>query len=331
MKLDHINSLRAVAALSVCWFHFTWHSDPAGPLFDDSDWVKQTGYHGLQGVYIFFIISGCVIPLAMDHATYTISMWPRFMARRLIRLQPPYFGAIALAGIMAAIHALTGGPLPAFNLSQLMHHVFFSAAFFHQPWYLDVFWTLAIEFQYYIVIGLIFPLLAHKKMEVRIISWLVFLYSTTPFGHDAKHLFFFHSGVFAIGILFWWYYTQRIHWTGLVFFGALAMVETAYEVGAETAWACLLTFAAMLVWKVKDRITQWLGDISYSVYLTHGFTGGQFLWYASPRCETNAQQWLALIAAMVLSVLGAWVFYRWLEVPAMRWSKRLNYKGRWWN
>jgi peptidoglycan/LPS O-acetylase OafA/YrhL len=330
IRLDHINALRAIAALSVCWFHFVWHIDPAGPLFQDGAWVKQWSYNGLQGVYIFFIISGCVIPLSMDHAKYTLAMWPHFMARRLIRLQPPYFGAIALVGIMAFIHFLSGAPLPSVNWSQLLHHVFFTAAFFHQPWYLDVFWTLAIEFQYYIVIALIYPLLAHRKVEVRTLSWLALLYSTTFFGHDLKHVFFFHSGVFAIGVLFWWYYTQRIHWTGLLFFGVLAMVETAYEIGPETAWACLFTFVAMLLWKKKDRITQWLGDISYSVYLTHGFSGGQFLWYVSPLCKTEGERWLALLAAMVVSVGGAWLFYHAIEVPAIRWSKRLNYSGNWW-
>jgi peptidoglycan/LPS O-acetylase OafA/YrhL len=47
-------------------------------------------------------------------------------------------------------------------------------AFFHTTWLIPVFWTLAVEFQYYVLLGLFFPLLFSNKPVGRSASVLCF-------------------------------------------------------------------------------------------------------------------------------------------------------------
>ena len=91
-SLDILNSLRAVAALMVCLFHAAFLLEP---FFPTAAGILDIGQYG---VYVFFVISGMVIPLALEKSNYRLRDFPVFMTRRIIRLMPPL---IASASIVA--------------------------------------------------------------------------------------------------------------------------------------------------------------------------------------------------------------------------------------
>ena len=76
---ETVDALRAAAALSVCFFHFT-HGQS---YFQDVSIVRPAGAFGWLGVEVFFVISGFIVPYSMARAGYRLAMWPRFMAKRL--------------------------------------------------------------------------------------------------------------------------------------------------------------------------------------------------------------------------------------------------------
>ena len=80
-----IDGLRAIAVMLVLGFHAFPEAVPGGFI----------------GVDVFFVISGFVIPLSLQGRDYRIADFPRFMIRRLVRLEPPYLVSIALTILLS--------------------------------------------------------------------------------------------------------------------------------------------------------------------------------------------------------------------------------------
>ncbi len=64
-RLDHIDVLPGIAAFAVCWFHETH----GGDLLGEGN-GKTLSSNDFLGGEVFFVISGCVIPLSMWRASY---------------------------------------------------------------------------------------------------------------------------------------------------------------------------------------------------------------------------------------------------------------------
>ncbi|MDB5452444.1 MAG: putative acyltransferase, partial [Caulobacteraceae bacterium] len=158
-KLSNVEGLRGLASLAVAWFHLT----------NQYDWnaIRWSGAYGWLGVECFFVISGFIIPYSLHRANYQLSGFPRFIARRLVRLEPPYLVSIAL--VIALAYASTLAPgfrggAPHYSAPQLLSHLLYLAPAFHQEWVNPVYWTLAYEFVFYVAAGLLFPVLFRKQL-----------------------------------------------------------------------------------------------------------------------------------------------------------------------
>ena len=55
-RVDIVNALRAFAAIFVAWGHFS---------LGQGTWLSWSGRYGYTGVYIFFVISGFIIPYSL--------------------------------------------------------------------------------------------------------------------------------------------------------------------------------------------------------------------------------------------------------------------------
>ena len=64
-RLQAVEYTRGLAAFMVMWFHFTVRL-PDGVL-------RTSGLYGYLGVEVFFVISGFIIPYAMDVQHYRVS------------------------------------------------------------------------------------------------------------------------------------------------------------------------------------------------------------------------------------------------------------------
>lgn len=81
--------------------------------------------------------------------------WPISFAspkKRVIRLEPVYLCVLA---ILVVQHWRISRNV---DWTGVMLHVGYLVPFFDKPWLSIIFWTLAIEFQFYIFLGLLFPL-----------------------------------------------------------------------------------------------------------------------------------------------------------------------------
>ena len=95
-KLGYLSSLdllRGLAAVAVCYFHFT-HGNP--DFLSKTNILYQSGRYGFLGVDVFFVISGFVIPYAMYRGMYRFKNFGTFLLKRVIRIEPPFLISIIL-------------------------------------------------------------------------------------------------------------------------------------------------------------------------------------------------------------------------------------------
>src|SRR5260370_32716067 len=152
-----VEALRGIAALSVTWFHLT----NTYPL----DWVRHSGFYGWLGVEMFFVISGFIIPYSLHRSQYKVAHFPRFLLRRLVRLEPPYLTSIVLILFIWELAARApgfGGAPPSYSLGQVFAHFLYVIPLTHYSWLNIVYWTLAYEFVFYILAAFLWPLLAGR-------------------------------------------------------------------------------------------------------------------------------------------------------------------------
>ena len=98
-----VTSVRGLASLAVCWFHIGLWTQ----LLPDGIFRYSAGY-GWLGPHIFFIVSGFVVPWSMYAARYRWQDAPRYIARRIVRLDPPYIIAIMVVLVLSYVGSKVG-------------------------------------------------------------------------------------------------------------------------------------------------------------------------------------------------------------------------------
>lgn len=328
-KLGYLSSLdllRGLAALAVCFFHFT-HGNP--DFLSKENILYQIGRYGFLGVDVFFVISGFVIPYSMYRGKFSFNKIGLFLGKRFIRIEPPYLLSILMVIALNWISTLSpfyqGAP---FNVDStaLVLHLGYLNAFFEYPWVNDVYWTLAIEFQYYILIALIFPLLIHPK------KWIAYL-TLALFGmlgfFITRHSMIFNYGfLFIVGILLFQY---RIGYLGKTHFGAMLLISLIIlfiKFDHRYLIAALLPYFFITYFVFTDKISKFLGNISYSIYLIHIPIGGRIINLTETFIQNEMARSLFVFVAMAVSIFAAYVFYRIIEKPSMELAKRISYNKK---
>ena len=321
-RLHTVDALRGIAALAVCWFHFT--NAVAG--FELPAVLRASGRHGWLGVEIFFVISGFIIPHAMHAAGYRLADFGRFLLKRIVRIDPPYLAAIALVLIQAWLIAAAGVGMPSdFSAVQVLLHLGYLNAFAGYSWLNPVFWTLAIEFQYYLAIALLFPLIATTRIGRHALVFAIFAVAAWLLPGQAfvcHYLFLFLFGIvtfqFRNGLL-----------TRHAYFAALAVSALGTALTLEWIVAAVGLATALLIAFVPGRrvgVLAFLGLISYPLYLLHIPIGTRIL-TASLRLHLSWVENLGVLAIALAATIGAsWLMHRWIELPAQRWASAIRYR-----
>jgi peptidoglycan/LPS O-acetylase OafA/YrhL len=290
--------------------------------------VKKIFSVGHFGVQMFFVISGFIIPWSMYYAGYELKNFFRFTGKRLIRLEPPYMISLMLAIAHTYIRTMS----PHYNgvditptAKQIALHFGYLIPFFKgETWIRPVYWTLAVEFQYYLCIGLFFPLIKSTKLQWRLISYLVLF--SGPILIKGGFLPF-HLPVFMLGIALFQYKTNIIQKKEFIILTLICIIEMAIFHETGTLVASLITYLAILFmtgWRPK--ILSFLGDISYSVYLFHSLTGMVILNYFSHSVHHPLMKFLVLIFALAVTLLISYGVFRLIEKPSKKLSSSIKFR-----
>jgi peptidoglycan/LPS O-acetylase OafA/YrhL len=324
--LGILDLLRGFAAVSVVVFHFTCGALPKLqflPLSHLFSW-------GYMGVEVFFVISGFVIPYSLWRVGYSSADLAPYLRKRILRICPPAYISLLLLvlqwGIVDFFIHHNAIRLHALTWLQVLDNLTFIAPFTKSTWLNGVFWTLAIEFQFYLVVGLLYKLLYRTSVGM--------FFGLSLLLHSAQYLpglpmdnFFRFSLFFALGgaaLL----HRQRSVPTH--HFLLMSAVFTGLLVFHFSLWPALFGLGTTLLIalvKVQRSMFQWLGSISYSLYLTHLMTGAaaEFLLVRLLHPHTGAMVALSIAACLVIAVIGAYGFYRFVEQPFHKLAQRLTH------
>jgi exopolysaccharide production protein ExoZ len=298
-RLQSLQVLRFVAAAAVIVCH-----------------AYEPAKIGAFGVDIFFVISGFIISRVMVGKSPA-----QFLIARLVRIYPIYWVcAVPSASVAFFIGAAT---LPRTLTSLTLWPVFDG---FLQP-YLVLGWTLSFEMLFYLCATLVL-------VDRRFLWLLVLAYPSAMLGAfltDAPLLRFIGNPLileFMLGVFIGHFSVPTTSArTGL---GAalvavailivtisdahhLSLPRNTFELAAPERALVWGVPAGMIVWGAlqwekslsKSRLLGYLGNASYSIYLSHG----------TSKMLTAVSPWPVQVIGAI--IVGA-VVYRYLEVPLLR-------------
>jgi peptidoglycan/LPS O-acetylase OafA/YrhL len=311
-RFEELDVLRGVAAVAVVVFHYSGH---ATRYFTGFPFHFKLGEHGVQ---LFFGISGFVIFMTLEN-TKKLS---DFVVSRFSRLYPAYWMTLVVLAV-ATLLAHEKVWLTGLLVNVTMLQSFVGVGDFDL-----VFWTLAVELVFYVIMGTLFALGLTRRIVPVALAWLALGAAVGLAGphvpewvpvYTTRFLILPHAPLFVIGMM--WF---RIHTDGvsrgpvLVIVAAIATVFIASGIAAGLIAAGVgvivgLAVLGALSWAV-GRITLWLGAISYPLYLLHRNLGYTLLFALDRRGVPSVLNVLIAIAfalslATAVSVL--------VERPAM--------------
>jgi len=312
-----------MASLAVVFYHF-------GNVLD-AGVIRSASEYGKFGVQVFFVISGFVICYSLSRANYEIRSYFTFILKRLARLDPPYLatiGIILLLGSLSRIVPLGNNGEFHASFLQVLLHLGYLNSFSHYLWLNDVFWTLGIEFQFYILIGLAYPVFFSRNLAVRILGivGLAVLHFTI---HSQDYVFDFIF-LFVLGIVVCQYKTGLIGKAHCAILLVLMTLVTLYANGIPSLLAGEFAVISILFLNFRNTIFTFLGNISYSLYLLHSPIGRRALNVAMKitQAQSQASKVAVILFAVGVSIVAAYIFYLLVEKPARDWSARIQYPGR---
>lgn len=341
-RFVELDGLRGVAALAVVVAHVTGNYDTKYP--GDPAWLPNLWW-GTFGVQLFFFISGFVILMTARRSRRPSD----FVISRVSRLYPVYWIALTMAIIISIVfavpHTQIGWPARLMNYTMVQRLLMF-------PNVDEVYWTLAIEMQFYILIFLLLVVLKGRLTDRAALifggCWLALsLVTATIFGGQSrgigpqfvagpyKVLFnllitewgpFFVTGMFAFLAR-----THRRYRPAAFSAAAIAVAVSGLMHNLQTLLIVAVIAAAFLAVALRERTAvlrlrpiQFYGRISYSLYICHLVTSVALIHLLIPAVGRPA----ATITAVIVVTLYAMALNRVGEQWASRRFRVLLQKAR---
>ena len=288
MRITQIQALRAFAAMLVVIYHAK---------------LNQGGYIGVD---IFYVISGYLITgLLMRELEKTggISL-KSFYLRRIKRLLPTSFFVLTITGLTAwylypsTMRAELGKDIAAAGI-YISNYLFAFWQMDYQnlsaiPPVVIHYWSLAVEEQFYLfwpfIIYVLYKRSGRRSVAIGVaalstISFLFSLYQTSTSPIWAFYSLPTRAWELGVGALLLFIptrikFSQNYLWFALILFiygttqfrdntpfpgtaALIPVIATALSIAAVASWPTVLNALG------NHRVTQWLGEISYPLYLWH--------------------------------------------------------------
>lgn len=357
-KIWFAHMLRGIAALSVVIFHYGgifWANnsvaanlahtaptvtDPNLLLVRITEGLGSIGVNlGAFGVALFFLISGFVIPVSLDHSGIF-----GFLVRRVFRLYPTYWAGLGIVFLCVFLYTRAHGVEYPLTIEAYLTNASLFRDWF---WFASVDginWTLEAEIKFYIVCALLVWLSNLRSAKTLVIvsaAFAVFVYVVSGM-YDFLLSNFFYLYKLAYNVAFGGqllifmfigtclYNYHHRYWdrrttvtSGAVLFGlflwatahgpAQGSTITVFSVNYTLA---LITFCAC--YALRSRLPylpllNFFANISYPLYAIHGVAGYIFL---TELYSLIPNPYIDVAIAFGVAVFGAYALHRLIEIPS---------------
>ncbi|MDB5461042.1 MAG: putative acyltransferase [Caulobacteraceae bacterium] len=353
-KIGNIERLRGLAALAVVICHIAGHfygftRDSPGP-------ERLFAWLGQAGVALFFVISGFCIRLPEARALAgggVVRLDVReFLARRFIRIAPPYWLALAASiavGALIETELIDGARGPVdIAAHALVLHTLWPSTFLGTN---GVFWTIGLEVHFYLA----YLLFANRPARVWTAAALLALglavfgaASTTlpadnPWRIVGQGIFLTSFWQWYLGALIadWWVQRRPAAPAAVLWMARAVAVAAALSLGLAdprvlglhiNGWILPFAAAAIVALFVvrpahspaPSRLLEpfnLLGRASYSLYLFHPVA---LSLAAFAILQGALPAWAGPATCLALAILLAMASYALVERPLLRWRSRLR-------
>jgi peptidoglycan/LPS O-acetylase OafA/YrhL len=357
-RFEYIDGLRGLASIMVAIGHLAGAAEAHHPGILGPG-VMHLASFGRYGVQIFFVLSGFVIAHSVITGAYSFSYFGRFVGRRFVRLDLPYWSVIALELILLAVSGMLmaqySRELP--SLPQIVTNMFYLQQYLGYDHIVPVFWTLCYEVQFYLVYVLSLVLLAKlqnagaSSQTVRRIAtfalavsfcWSLAMYLGLIV-NPHRGLFVDRWYQFAFGVVTYLYFRGHVGWLPVASGAALCVIcGWAFSVDGYRLTSTLLTAATGIAILASLRYSWWnslmigpgmqfLGRISYSLYLLHSSIG----WRATVvtrelfgNSYSTAAAYVAFAVGLAASIFASYIMYLLIERPAINLARKIRLPQR---
>lgn len=357
--LTGLTWLRALAAILVVFTHVIRAAEDS--------YLKSEEMHipsfmyifdlGTFGVLLFFTLSGTTLYISQSHKKSGLT---EFLIKRFFRIWPAFAVAIIFYLLFRPIFEeyypvllgnwIEGQFTNSYNYENILAYLSMSSNFFAPSGlFNNAFWSLPVEFQYY----LCFPALYWLSKKTGAAGpflfglglYLIYKYKLIDV-YDTKVFMLGFS--FCFGVIIGWLYTQKKLTFKLPFSGALlcsvflvAAILTQHPSLLPNIpvisglWNCYIILAAIAVYLVlfnepnlpKSSIPYLmrLGEISYSLYLWHNIViAAVLLSFIHLDFLNGSLPFFALLAATTaFSIVISNISYNLIEKQGMKFGSKL--------
>jgi peptidoglycan/LPS O-acetylase OafA/YrhL len=350
-----VDALRGIAAFAVLCHHLLFNSSLQVTLWTVfPGWFAEFCHMGAYGVQIFFVLSGFVIAHSLRNVPLTPRGMGNFMLRRQLRLDLPYWTILALTLVSLVFENhfswIEHKAMP--GIGAILLNMFYLQNIFGGDQITGVAWTLCLEVQFYIlfivllsagkamgrtpdrtravqaalvgVVGIVSLLLPRETAHTGIIQWWTFAAVSPWF---IEWWFYFAAGV----LCYWavstaWLRPWLYGFLGL--FAVLSVIQEPRQMFTGWTTAVLLYTAGRMgkltVW-LNWAPLQYLGRISYSLYLSHLLVAVYVLRFGYRLTHTNGPAAIGwFILAGLVAVGAAHLLYLSVERTSVAFAARLK-------
>ncbi|WP_260703159.1 acyltransferase family protein [Edaphobacter flagellatus] len=342
LRITELDSLRGVAALTVVFYHGRCAFNPHEPA-----WYLRPFFAGHEAVILFFVLSGYV--LSLPAWTQRTSAYPEYLIRRFSRIYLPYLAAAALSALGCWVFLGSRLPLTPwfyktwqtpFSTHLVIQQILMST----EPVWNTAFWSLRYEMEMSIVFPFLCWLISRtgRHSGVLLTCLLIGIAGFTNKGNlsgNSVALGFYYAIFFVAGAalarergalenllnrLPGWALWCAL-WLSLAVYWEAAAVPRLSQREIDLSIMLGACGLIQLVQQPRLRLglraapAEYLGKISYSLYLVHGtvlFTELNLLYGRVP------------LPVLILIYIGsalvvADLFHRLVEDPSLHLGKRI--------
>lgn len=316
-RVNEIDLLRFIAALSVVFFHYAFRGY-AADLMTTMPYpiLAPISKYGYLGVELFFIISGFVILMTAANGSLR-----GFVVSRIVRLYPAFW---ACCTISFAVTIAIGTPWYSATIGQYLANMTMLSEFVGVPSIDGVYWSLFVEMRFYAFVAVVLLIGKIHQAQSFIIFWLItsVMLEILHLGKLRYLLLVGNSAYFIAGATYFLIWSQGItltrvciiivSWLLAVYQSVtvLPIFEKHYKASMNPyVVAGVITGFFFIMLFVSLRRTgsfgqkRWLlvGALTYPLYLLHQNIGFMVFNIAYPSVNSHLLFWGTIVTVLALA------------------------------